>query len=156
MTMQRVIDILRTERERVERAGTATPDKACDRSCADCDLVLDDKEILEAYNMAIEALEREPCEDAVSRQFMYELGATCIATRNKNDKLIALGTIEALPPVAPQPGTARRIVGKSRGGMTLWYQCEICNEPVDVQDTFCSGCGRRLVNGCEKRAEEGQ
>ena len=59
-------------------------------------------------------------------------------------------------PVAPQPDTARRIVGKSRGGMTPWYQCEICNEPVDVQDTFCSGCGRRLVDGCEKQAEEGR
>ena len=58
--------------------------------------------------------------------------------------------------VAPQPDTARRIVEKSRGGMTLWYQCEICNEPVDVQDTFCSGCGRRLEDGCEKQAEEGR
>lgn len=108
MTMQRVIDILRTERECVERAGTATSNKACDRSCADCDLVLDDKEILEAYSMAIKALEQE------SR-------------------------------VTPQPDTARIITGKSRGGMTLWYQCEKCNEPIDDQDTFCSGCGRRLV-----------
>ena len=45
-----------------------------------------------------------------------------------------------------QPETAKRIVGKSRNGMILWYQCEICNEPIDEQDTFCSGCGRRLVN----------
>lgn len=44
-----------------------------------------------------------------------------------------------------QPETAKRIVGKSRGGMTLWYQCDRCNEPVDVQDNFCRGCGRRLV-----------
>ena len=58
--------------------------------------------------------------------------------------------------VAPQPDTARRIVGKSRGGITLWYQCEKCNEPIDDQDTFCRGCGRRLVNGYEKQAEEGQ
>lgn len=57
MTMQRVIDILRTERECVERAGTATPNKACDRACADCDLVLDDKEILEAYTLAIGCIE---------------------------------------------------------------------------------------------------
>lgn len=45
-----------------------------------------------------------------------------------------------------QPETARRIVGKSRDGMTLWYQCDMCNEPVDAQDAFCRGCGRRLTD----------
>jgi hypothetical protein len=45
-----------------------------------------------------------------------------------------------------QPETAKRIVGKSRDGMTLWYQCDMCNEPVDVQDNFCRGCGRRLTD----------
>ena len=49
-----------------------------------------------------------------------------------------------MPP--SQPETAKRIVGKSRDGMILWYQCDMCNEPVDAQDNFCSGCGRRLVN----------
>lgn len=46
-----------------------------------------------------------------------------------------------------QPETAKRIVGKSRNGMTLWYQCDMCNEPVDAQDNFCRGCGRRLTDG---------
>jgi hypothetical protein len=45
-----------------------------------------------------------------------------------------------------QAETAKRIVGKSKDGMTLWYQCDMCNEPVDAQDNFCRGCGRRLVN----------
>jgi len=43
--------------------------------------------------------------------------------------------------------TAKRIVGKSRDGMTLWYQCDTCNEPVDAQDNYCRGCGRRLIDG---------
>ena len=46
-----------------------------------------------------------------------------------------------------QPEKAKRIVGKSRDGMTLWYQCDMCNEPVDAQDNFCCGCGRRLIDG---------
>ena len=46
-----------------------------------------------------------------------------------------------------QPETAKRIVGKSRDGMTLWYQCDMCNEPVDEQDDYCRGCGRRLIDG---------
>jgi len=53
--------------------------------------------------------------------------------------------LEQLP--SAQPETAKRIVGKSRGGMTLWYQCEMCNEPVDEQDNYCRGCGRRLIDG---------
>lgn len=54
-------------------------------------------------------------------------------------------TILELP--SAQPETAKRIVGKSRDGMTLWYQCDMCNEPVDAQDDFCRGCGRRLTDG---------
>jgi len=53
--------------------------------------------------------------------------------------------LEALP--SAQPETAKRIVCKSRDGMTLWYQCDMCNEPVDAQDIFCRGCGRRLTDG---------
>ena len=53
--------------------------------------------------------------------------------------------LECLPPAHPE--TAKRIVGKSIDGMTLWYQCDMCNEPVDAQDNFCRGCGRRLTDG---------
>ncbi len=52
--------------------------------------------------------------------------------------------IKQLP--SAQPDTASRIVGKSRDGMTLWYQCDMCNEPVDKQDVYCRGCGRRFVD----------
>lgn len=52
--------------------------------------------------------------------------------------------IDAQPTIELE--TAKRIIGKSRGGMTLWYQCEMCNEPVDAQDDYCRGCGRRLID----------
>ena len=55
------------------------------------------------------------------------------------------GLFECIP--SAQPETAKRIVGKSRDGMTLWYQCNMCNEPVDEQDNYCRGCGRRLIDG---------
>lgn len=61
----------------------------------------DDLEVTNAIIETAKELEQEPSEDCVSRKFMYELGATCIATRDKNNKLIALGTIENLPPVQP-------------------------------------------------------
>lgn len=54
-----------------------------------------------------------------------------------------LDMLKYLPSV--QPETVKRIVGKSRDGMTLWYQCDMCNEPVDMQDNYCRGCGRRMI-----------
>lgn len=55
------------------------------------------------------------------------------------------GALLELP--SAQPERTKRIIGKSRDGMTMWYQCELCNEPVDEKDLFCSGCGRRFENG---------
>ena len=45
-----------------------------------------------------------------------------------------------------QPETAKRIVGKSSRRVTMWYQCDMCKEPVDKEDAFCPGCGRRLLD----------
>ena len=55
-----------------------------------------------------------------------------------------IGYIKSMP--SAQPETAKRIIVKSRDGMTLWYQCDMCNEPVNLEDSFCSGCGRRLTD----------
>lgn len=59
MTVQRVLDILLTEKMCVERAGTSTHNRACDRNCADCDLVLDDKEILDTLAIGIIEADKE-------------------------------------------------------------------------------------------------
>lgn len=110
--------------------------------------------------------EQEPCEDSISRKaVLSKFKEVCFSEEwlqfradngSNGQRDFLINYIEQLPSVTPQPDTARRIVGKSRGDMTLWYQCEICNEPVDAQDTFCNGCGRRLVDGCEKQAEDGR
>jgi len=49
--------------------------------------------------------------------------------------------------LSAQPERTKRIIGKSINGMTMWYQCESCNEPVDEKDLFCRGCGRRFEDG---------
>ena len=77
--------------------------------------------------------------DTISRAGAIE------TVRKAKDKSEAHRMIIQLP--SAQPETAKRIVGKSRDGMTLWYQCDMCNEPVDVQDNYCRGCGRRLTDG---------
>lgn len=51
-----------------------------------------------------------------------------------------------IPPAEPKRETATVSVGMSKGGVTMWYECEACGEPVDQGDTFCSGCGRKLIH----------
>lgn len=41
--------------------------------------------------------------------------------------------------------TAKIVIGKSKGGVTLWHECGKCGEPVDAKDIFCRRCGRRLI-----------
>ena len=83
-------------------------------------------------------------DDTISRQMAIGvlLGCTEHKGRIQFDKAVA--GINKLPPA--QSETAKRIIGKSKDGMTLWYQCDMCNEPVDAQDNFCRECGRRLID----------
>ena len=63
----------------------------------------------------------------------------------RNQWRMDVAAIKAVP--SAQPETAKRIVGKLRDGRPLWYQCDMCYEPVDAQDNYCCGCGRRLIDG---------
>lgn len=86
--------------------------------------------------------------------------ADCISRQEVNrliDEILENDNLQASPAVwyclhrlkglaSAQPETAKRIVGKSKGGVTLWYECDMCNEPVDAQDNFCPRCGRRLTD----------
>lgn len=58
----------------------------------------------------------------------------------------AINTIRGNLRNAPtaQPETAYMVIGKSKGGTTLWYECSVCGEPVDDKDKYCRCCGRRL------------
>ena len=52
MGIEQIIEILEKERECVKR----NVGKGCDRDCGNCDLVLEDEEILTAYTLAISIL----------------------------------------------------------------------------------------------------
>ena len=104
------------------------------------------KEILEQVNNVHDLTKNA---DRISRQAAIDLIDDIETKRLKGEIGLmyapAIKGLRALP--SAQPETAKRIVGKSRDGMTLWYQCDMCNEPVDAQDDFCRGCGRRLTDG---------
>ena len=83
--------------------------------------------------------------DVISRQAVLDIADDLRDRMTVEGYCAMVERVKALPSADPE--TAKRIVGKSKGGMTLWYQCDMCNEPVDAQDNFCRGCGRRLTDG---------
>lgn len=54
MTSKRILELLRIERECVQR----NCDGRCDRDCANCELVQTDSDLLEMYNEVILAYEK--------------------------------------------------------------------------------------------------
>lgn len=76
----------------------------------------------------------------------YLIGKRCPDDGTLTCRLIENEVINKLPPAEPKRETATVSVGTSKGGVTMWYECEACGEPVDQGDTFCSGCGRRLIH----------
>ena len=93
-------------------------------------------------SLGTDCISRQQAIDAINE---YMVGKRCDTDGTMMARLINELVIKQLPPI--QPETAKRIIGKSRGGMTLWYQCNVCNEPVDEKDAYCRGCGRRLIDG---------
>ena len=64
MTREQVHDLMENELRCVQRGNY------CDRDCAKCPLVKDDKELIEAYGYVIKALEQEPILDKVIAEIM--------------------------------------------------------------------------------------
>ena len=138
MTAKEAIEILKIERDHM------TPTLFTER--------------IEAMDMAISALQAQDAPDTnvgsmIDRQAAIDALKQQAETMSewsnryaeqRKGVLTAVNIVEDLP--SAQPETARRIVGKSRDGMALWYQCDMCNEPIDKQDVYCRGCGRRFVD----------
>ena len=62
-----------------------------------------------------------------------------------NNKPECFQAIEMAISALEKQETAKIVVGKSKGGVTLWHECNKCGEPVDAKDIFCRRCGRRLI-----------
>ena len=66
----------------------------------------------------------------------------CLKVQKQDRSCGLIRRLEDLPSIEQE--TAKRIIGCSKSGITMWYQCDMCHAPVDVKDAFCPGCGRRF------------
>lgn len=89
----------------------------------------------------------EPCEDAVSRSLMREIGATCMARRGEDGELYALGSLDMLPPVTPKRKTGRWV--NNIHDLPVCDQCGYMT-PYDraIDDyeygNYCPNCGAKM------------
>lgn len=118
-----------------------------------------DDELNEALDMAIKALDQEPCDNAVSRQDVLDLAKKGVLISNGSYKSVCKA-INELPPVNPT-NTGHWIDDNeneidAQYGRHL-YRCSKCNEYADMfiggtedwwdleKPNYCPNCGRRMV-----------
>ena len=77
--------------------------------------------ISEAYKMAISALEAEPCDDAVSRQYLID-----IATKDGAYDYVSAQEIANAPSVRPQEQKTGHWIPIYQGDEIINYRCSEC------------------------------
>ena len=109
----------------------------------------DSMDIATDYDIAIKALEQEPCDDAISRQAVLDKKELVDLEDGQSFYCISPEDVETLPPVTPQPKIGRW-VENDRG------ICSCCGkykyEGIDgsIYDdawfpSYCPNCGEKMV-----------
>ena len=111
-------------------------------------------EDLEALEMAIEALEQQPCEDCISRQAVIN----CVTSNEFRYKIVE--DIKTLPSVTPKEKTGKWIDDGfyAEGHSEIVYRCSQCNHCIielSIEEyNFCPNCGARMVEPQESEVSK--
>ena len=113
-------------------------------------------------NELLNALEQEPCEDAISRQAAIEAAMQDVNDRRTHGfnagATRAANRIKLLPPVKPQEpktGHWKRIsMDKYSEHAKYWYRCDRCGKDNLGNTDWCPHCGARMVEPQESEDKE--
>ena len=104
---------------------------------------------VEALDMAIKALEQEPCDDCISREYVIKLLENTKRTRNE-----ITNRIYEVQSVSPQPKVGRWITWKEAGNdipSETRFECSVCHDAaqtlcngLDLLSTYCPNCGAKM------------
>lgn len=100
----------------------------------------------EDIEQAIESLEQEPCEDAISRQALIEKATSWNKHFTDSERCVSLTDIQNAPPVNPEPKTGHWINPTTMQCMKeqVFYYCSVCGKYADA-NKFCPNCGAKMV-----------
>ena len=62
---------------------------------------------------------------------------------SRDDYKTMMEYIDEIPAV--QPETATVTIGRTRGDVVMWYECDACGESINQKDCYCRNCGRKLT-----------
>lgn len=106
-----------------------------------CYLTSEDNELIES---AIEALEQQPCEDAISRQAVLDKKELVELADGQSFYCISPEDVETLPPVIPKPKTGHWISYWDEEARCQVYKCPECGNKQPFDTKYCWECGTRL------------
>ena len=121
--------------------------------CYECDLGYKQGNIgeqIESLNLAIKALDQEPCEDCISR----EQAKSAIRDRFKDlPSRVEINTIlNELPSVTPQPKTGhwqKISADKYSEHAAYYFRCSECGKDIIGEHNYCANCGCRMLEGSD-------
>ena len=102
----------------------------------------------EAYDVAIKALEQEPCEDCVRRQAVLDYlekmpsELTSDGRRMVRRRMLEEYISDTLPSVTPQPKNGMWIEHFDESGK--WYECDQCHTDWGGPVNYCPNCGAKM------------
>lgn len=121
-----------------------------------CKVIVDGKafSVKEALDDAIKTLEKEPCDDCISRQAVLALPTS--KTRTLSGKIVEeevnIELIKALPSVTPKEKTGHWIPYIPDYDTEIeYYVCSECKNKCMAETRYCYDCGAKMV---ERSGEE--
>ena len=111
------------------------------------------KEWHKALDAAIQVIERQPCEDAVSREALIDKATSWDAHFTDSEKAVSLADIMSLPSVTPQPKTGEWITTRTFMHDVEFYcdKCK-CDSPNNEKWDYCPHCGAKMGGGEDGRS----
>ena len=125
-------------------------------------------EDIKAFDMAIEALEQRPCEDAISRQAAIDaIENTKAAMATDGEiyvaKINAEMNIQQLPPVSVAENVGRWKECEDNTSFVRqiprrWLECSNCGWSCDLgyksRYKYCPNCGKKMIGPQESEAQD--
>ena len=129
MTRKEAAGVIKFEKACVLRQDTPQ----CHRDCKKCDLLLPTEDVLTAYDMAIKALEQQPCEDTISRADVEQTVEDNILCYTHSDR-----------PIDQDPDTECDMAIRMALRM---LRKDLRKLPSAQPERTCVNCGRTANNG---------